>query len=119
MTWLLLGIMVVATVFGDLLQSREMKRSGAQNVNARGLLALLKHIGNRLYLVLAIVCMAISFFAFMALLQRAPMSFAVPASAATVILETILAKLFLKERVGKRRWAGAVLVAAGVVLLAR
>lgn len=118
MTWLLLGIMVVATVFGDLLQSREMKRSGAQNVDVRGLLALLKQIGNRLYLVLAIVCMAISFFAFMALLQRAPMSFAVPASAATVILETILAKLFLKERVGKRRWAGAVLVAAGVVLLA-
>ena len=63
MTWLLLGIMVVATVFGDLLQSREMKRSGAQNVNVRGLLALLKQIGNRLYLVLAIVCMAISFFA--------------------------------------------------------
>ena len=72
MTWLLLGIMVVATVFGDLLQSREMKaRTGAQNVDVRGLLALLKQIGNRLYLVLAIVCMAISFFAFMALLQRA------------------------------------------------
>ncbi len=118
MTWLLLGIMVAATVMGDVLQSHEMKLSGAQSVNARGLLALLKQIGNRLYLILAIVCMAISFFAFMALLQRAPMSFAVPASAVTVILETVLAKLFLRERVGKRRWAGAVLVAAGVVLLA-
>jgi drug/metabolite transporter (DMT)-like permease len=118
MTWVLLAVMVLATVFGDLLQSHEMKRTGAQSVNARGLLALLKQIGNRIHLILAIVFMAVSFFAFMALLQRAPLSFAVPASAATVILETVLARLILREHVGKRRWAGAVLVAAGVILLA-
>jgi drug/metabolite transporter (DMT)-like permease len=63
--------------------------------------------------------MAVSFFAFMALLQRAPMSFAVPASAATFVVETILARFFLGEAVGRRRWAGTLLVAAGVVLLAR
>jgi drug/metabolite transporter (DMT)-like permease len=55
----------------------------------------------------------------MALLQRAPMSFAVPASAATFVVETILARFFLGEAVGRRRWAGTLLVAAGVVLLAR
>lgn len=118
MTWLLLAVMVVATVLGDLLQSHEMKQTGVQAVNPRGLLALVKTIGKRIYLVLAIVCMAISFFAFMALLQRAPMSFAIPASAATVILETILAKTVLREHVGGRRWAGALLVAMGVALLA-
>jgi drug/metabolite transporter (DMT)-like permease len=119
MTWLLLAVMVVATVLGDILQSHEMKQTGAQAVDARGLLALVETIGKRFYLILAVVCMAISFFAFMALLQRAPMSFAVPASAATVILETVLAKTVLRERVGRRRWAGALLVAMGVVLLAR
>jgi drug/metabolite transporter (DMT)-like permease len=119
MTWILLAVMVLATVVADILQSHEMKQAGVQKPNARGLVTLLQHIGGRMYLILAIVCMAISFFAFMALLQRVPMSFAVPASAATVILETVLARLVLRERVGKRRWAGALLVAVGVVLLAR
>lgn len=118
-TWSLLAIMVVATVLGDILQSHEMKQTGAQSVDARGLLRLLRTIGQRFYLILAIACMAVSFFAFMALLQRAPMSFAVPASAATVILETVLAKTVLRERVSGQRWTGAFLVAVGVFLLAR
>src|SRR5689334_3952225 len=111
MTWLLLSIMVAATVMGDVLQSHEMKQTGAQMVNARGIMALVQQIGKLMYLILAIACMAVSFFAFMALLQRAPMSFAVPASAATVILETVLARMILREKVGKLRWAGTLLVA--------
>jgi drug/metabolite transporter (DMT)-like permease len=119
MTWVLVGIMVVATVLSDLLQSYEMKRAGEQSVGARGLARLLKMIVERRYLVLSIVCLAFSFFAFMALVQAAPLSFAVPASAASFILETILAKVLLKEQVGRRRAAGALLVLCGVVLLAR
>jgi drug/metabolite transporter (DMT)-like permease len=76
-------------------------------------------IVERRYLVLSIVCLAFSFFAFMALVQAAPLSFAVPASAASFILETILAKVLLKEQVGRRRAAGALLVLCGVVLLGR
>jgi drug/metabolite transporter (DMT)-like permease len=119
MKWVLLSIIVVATVLGDLLQSYEMKRSGEQAVDARGLARLLRLIVSRRYLFLSIVAMAISFFAFMALVQIAPLSFAVPASAATFVLETLLAKLVLKEQVGPRRAAGALLVLGGVVLLAR
>jgi len=119
MKWLLLAIIVVATVLGDLLQSYEMKRSGEQAVDARGLAKLLRMIVSRQYLLLSIVFMAISFFAFMALVQIAPLSFAVPASAATFVLETLLAKLVLKEQVGPRRAAGALLVLGGVILLAR
>jgi len=119
MKWLLLSIIVCATVLSDLLQSYEMKRSGEQTVNARGLGRLLRMIVSRRYLFLSIVCMAVSFFAFMALVQTAPLSFAVPASAATFVLETVLAKFVLNEDVGKRRAAGALLVLGGVVLLAR
>ena len=119
MTWVLLAIMTGSTVLGDVLQSHEMKRTGAQAVDARGLLRLIRQIGGRANLILAIGFMAVSFFAFMALLQRAPMSFAVPASAATFVVETIFAKIFLRERVGFRRWAGTLLVASGVILLAR
>jgi drug/metabolite transporter (DMT)-like permease len=119
MKWLLLLLVVGPTIASDLLQSYEMKRSGAQSVGARGLGQLIQMIVSRKFLILAILCMAISFFAFMALLQRAPLSFAVPASAATIVFETLLARLFLKEAVGFRRIAGAALVSVGVLLIAK
>jgi drug/metabolite transporter (DMT)-like permease len=117
MTWVLLVVVVVATALSDLLQSYEMKRAGEQSVGARGVGRLLRMIVERRYLVLSIVCLAFSFFAFMALVQSAPLSFAVPASASSFILETVLAKVLLKEQIGARRAAGSLLVLCGVVLL--
>jgi len=117
MKWILVGIMVAATVASDLLQSYEMKRAGEHSVDARGLVRLLNTIAQRRYLILAIACMAVSFFSFMALVQVEPLSFAVPASAASFIFETLLAKLVLREHVGVRRAAGALIVLCGVVLL--
>ena len=77
-------------------------------------------IVERRYLLLSIVCLAFSFFAFMALVQSAPLSFAVPASAASFILETVLAKILLKEQIGARAGPPAhCLVLGGVVLLGR
>jgi drug/metabolite transporter (DMT)-like permease len=119
MTWVLVIVMIVATVLSDLLQSFEMKRAGEQSVGARGLGRLLRMIAARRYLLLSIVCLAFSFFAFMALVQSAPLSFAVPASASSFILETILAKVLLKEQIGARRTAGTLLVLCGVVLLGK
>ena len=118
MKWFLLGIVVTATALSDILQSHEMKRAGEQSVGARGLVRLVRTIARRRELILSILCLAISFFAFMALVQKEPLSFAVPASAASFILETLLAKLVLKEQVGMRRAAGALLVLGGVILLA-
>jgi drug/metabolite transporter (DMT)-like permease len=117
MKWILVAVMVTATVLSDLLQSFEMKRAGEQSVGARGLVRLLKMIAQRKFLILAIVCMAFSFFSFMALVQVEPLSFAVPASAASFILETVLAKLVLKEQVGVKRAVGALIVLAGVAML--
>ncbi|MGD1074245.1 MAG: EamA family transporter [Bryobacteraceae bacterium] len=109
--------MVVATALSDLLQSHEMKRAGEQSAGARGLLRLLFMIVQRRFLILSIACLAVSFFSFMALVQIGPLSFAVPASGASFFLETLLAKLLLKEHVGKRRALGALIVLAGVVLV--
>ncbi len=119
MKWVLLGLIIGATVMSDVLQSHEMKRAGAQSVGLRGLGRLLREIAARRYLILAIGCMAVSFFSFMALVQREPLSFAVPASAASFVVETVMAKLVLKERIGTKRAAGTLLVLCGVVLVAR
>jgi drug/metabolite transporter (DMT)-like permease len=112
MRWLLVGAIVASTTIGDLLQSFEMKQHKQSS--------LAETVGflHRPLLLLSILCMAVSFFSFMALLKVADFSFAVPATAATVVVETLLARLVLKERVDGRRWAGAVLVAFGVALLA-
>jgi len=114
MRWLLVSAMVLATVASDLLQSWAGKRQGA--VTSLGRLgALLRQWP----ILLAVVCMAVSFFSFLELLKIADLSFAVPVSAATIVLETLLARLLLREPVGPRRWTGTALVAAGVFLLAR
>ncbi len=119
MKWTLLAVVVVTTVVSDLLQSHEMKLAGEQTGNPSGLWALLHVIAQRRYLILAIALMAVSFFAFLALVQTQPLSFAVPASAASFILETVLAKLVLRENVGAVRAAGSLLVLAGIVMVAR
>ena len=119
-SWALVAAVVGATVLGDLLQSIEMKRHGEiQSFHPRGLAKLFYTLARKKFLILGIFFMAISFFAFITLLETADLSFAVPVSAASLVLETILAKLVLKERVDARRWAGALLVLGGVVLLAQ
>ena len=117
--WVLLAIIIASTVTADLLQSHEMKRHGEiQDFRPRGLGRVLATLARNRNLILAVTCMAVSFFAFMALVQAADLSFAVPASAGSLVIETILARLILKEHVNSRRWIGAALVAGGVWLLA-
>lgn len=117
--WLLVGLIVASTAAGDILQSKEMKRHGeVSDFRPHGVLATLAGLARRPFLLWGVFCMAVSFFAFMVLLSQAELSFAVPATAASYVLETLLAKWILKEHVGKRRWAGAMLVAGGVALLA-
>jgi drug/metabolite transporter (DMT)-like permease len=119
MKWILLAVVVLTTVLADLLQSYEMKRVGAQDGHAVRFWRMPELIAKRGFLILAIACMAVSFFAFLALVQREALSFAVPASAASFILETILARTLLKEHLDKKRMIGAGLVLCGIILVAR
>ena len=117
--WLLVAAIVGSMAASDLLQSHEMKRHGEiREFHPSRLGSLLATLARRVNLVLAIVFMAVSFFAFIALLSIADLSFAVPATALSFVVETFLAKYVLKEQVGATRWAGAGLVACGVALLA-
>ena len=115
----LLALIIGSTVTADLLQSHEMKHHGEiHDFRPRGVGRVLATLARKTNLILAVACMALSFFAFMALVQVADLSFAVPASAGSLVIETLLARLILKEHVDWRRWIGAALVACGVWLLA-
>lgn len=118
MKWLLLSVLILSTVAGDLLQSREMKLAGTDAGNLPGARRVLQLIFERRYLLLGVLSMGISFFAFLALVQTEPISFAVPASAGSFVLETFLAKVLLKERLSSRRTVGALVVAGGILLVA-
>ncbi len=119
MNWLLVGGVVLSTVAADALQSSEMKRHGEITDFHPGRLGRVwLAMFTRRYLLASIVFMATSFFCFLKLLEVADLSFAVPATALSLVIETALARYWLGERVGFERWTGAALVAAGVWLLA-
>jgi drug/metabolite transporter (DMT)-like permease len=111
--------MIAATAASDLLQSHAMKREGNVAETRAGLARLPQILAANREVILSIVCLAFSFFAFMALVQAEPLSFAVPASAGSFVVETALARIVLKEHIGARRLAGTLLVLCGVILVAR
>src|SRR6195256_2070672 len=119
MKWLLVAIIVLATTTGEVLQAMGMRRHGEIHDFRPGALGrVASALAKSRYILAAVGAMAISFFAFMALVSIAELSFAVPVTAASYIFETILAKYLLKEYIGWKRWTGVLLVACGVTLLA-
>jgi len=119
MAWIYVAIIVISTVASDLLQSWEMKRQGeVTEFGIGGIGRLLRLLLTKAPLIGSMVFLAISFYAFLALLAVADLSFAVPATALSLVAETVLARLLLKENVTPARWGGTVLVATGVALLA-
>jgi drug/metabolite transporter (DMT)-like permease len=118
MRWLLVGAIVGATTIGELLQAKGMRRHGEIRDFRPGALGRAAVLLARNWMVAAsVIAMAISFFAYLGLLTVAELSFAVPATAITYALETLLAKYVLGECVTWLRWAGAALVIGGVALV--
>ena len=118
MRWTLVLIIAVGNAAGDLLVTKGMKCHGeVSEFGPRGIRRLIGKLVRNGYVLAGIAGMAVSFFALLTLLSIASLSFAIPATAVTYVLETALAKILLGERVDWRRWAGASLVAGGVALL--
>jgi hypothetical protein len=63
--------------------------------------------------------MALAFYALLVLLSWEPISLVIPASALSYVVGTFGAKYILGEEVSPARWAGVLLVCAGVALVAK
>ena len=75
-------------------------------------------LGNATFF-LGIAAMTVSFFSLLFALSWGDVSLVAPAAASlTFIGNAFAAKIFLHEKVDHRRWMAALLVAAGVALLA-
>jgi drug/metabolite transporter (DMT)-like permease len=118
MTLFLLALVVLGTIGGDLLKAKAMRQNGEVADFRPGALGrVAAAVARRSWIWFAVACYAVSFFGFMALLSITDVSFAVPATAAGFVVETLLAKYILGETVPAKRWAGAALVALGVFLV--
>jgi len=119
MKWFLVALVVLCTALADYLQTTGMKRHGEIHDFRPGALGrAASALARNWYIPAAVATMAVSFYAFITLLSIADLSFAVPATAASYVAETLVARYLLKEQVNWKRWMGAGLVACGVALLA-
>ncbi len=119
--WLGIFLIVVTSTTGDCLLASAMKRAGDLDDmrKRRGLLATSLHVVKSPYLLSGIAFMALSFFSLLFALSWGDVSMVGPASASlTFVANAFAAKIFLHEKVDKRRWTAAVLVGSGVFLLA-
>jgi drug/metabolite transporter (DMT)-like permease len=118
MKFLWIATIVAATTVGEVLQALGMRHLGEiHDFRPNALGRALAMLARNRYVIGSVVAMAVSFFAYMGLLTIADLSFAVPVTAVTYALETVLAKYILKEHVNWLRWAGASLVICGVALV--
>ena len=120
MKWLLVLMVICATTVGDVFRSLGMRQHGEIHDFRPGAIgSALSMVWRNSYVIISTCAMAVSFFSFMKLVSIAPMSFAVPMSAATFIPETLLARVLLKEQVDWRRWIGVALILVGVVFISQ
>lgn len=118
MKWVLVAIVAISNTVGDLLNTAGMKRIGAvEDLGARSLLQLVGNVIRSPFVIGGVAALTVGFIAVISLLSIATVSFAIPATASSYLIETLLAKYILKEDVRWRRWAAASLVVIGVVLL--
>ncbi|MBZ5703780.1 MAG: EamA family transporter [Acidobacteriia bacterium] len=120
-TWSAIAVIVLASTAGDVLLSRAMKQIGDVGELRRrsGLLSVVGSILRHPSFLLGVLAMTVAFYSLLFGLSWGDVSLVAPASASlTFVASAIAAKFFLHERVDHRRWLAAVLVAAGVLLLA-
>jgi drug/metabolite transporter (DMT)-like permease len=120
-TWCAIVAVALASVVGDILLSKAMKQVGdVHDLWERyGVGRVIVRILTNPTFFLGVGAMAASFFSLLFALSWGDVSLVGPAAASlTFIGNAFAAKIFLHEKVDRRRWIAAVLVAGGVALLA-
>jgi drug/metabolite transporter (DMT)-like permease len=115
---LFVAIVVLSGTSGELCMSHAMKQLGEVHVfTPRAIFSVIGRAFRLGWMWLGFGLMALSFFALLALLSWADVSFAVPATALSYVVGALGAKFFLGEHVNRKRWIGVLLVCVGVALV--
>jgi drug/metabolite transporter (DMT)-like permease len=119
--WAAIALITLASTTGDVLLSYSMKRVGdvGELWRRRGPWAVIGRVRGTPTFALGLMAMGVAFYSLLFGLSWGNLSLVVPASASlTFVANAVAARIFLDEKVGRRRWIAALLVAAGVVLMA-
>ena len=120
-TWGGILVVVFFSVVGDILIARAMKQVGDVHElwERSGFWTVVGRVLSNATFFLGVTAMAAAFFSLLFSLSWGDVSLVAPAAASlTFIGNAFAAKIFLHEKVDRRRWIAAVLVAGGVALLA-
>jgi len=114
----LIVLFVVATgTGGEIALTHAMKRLG--EVRRFTPASILRFVGRSIlqpWMWLGIGLLAVSFYGFLTMLSWYPVGFVVPATSLAYVAGPLGAQLFLRERLSATRWAGILLIFAGVAL---
>jgi uncharacterized membrane protein len=116
-TLVMILVMVLCANVGDLMLKRGMTKIGAVQLSPAGLehaFRLTVTNGTIWIGILFLIGFTISY---MTVMSWADYSYVMPAGAFGYALLTLLAVIFLHERVSGRRWIGVVLICIGVLLV--
>jgi drug/metabolite transporter (DMT)-like permease len=115
---LFFALIVLAGTGGELCVSRAMKQIGEVHDFRPAAIARVFLQAVRIkWLWIGIGLMTVGFFSLLAILSFENVSFVVPVSALGYVAGALGGRFFLGERVNWRRWAGILLVCAGVTLV--
>lgn len=121
-TWSAITAIGIASCIGDVLMSHAMKQVGDVGELHRrvGTLSTAMRVIRNHSFLWGVLSMTLAFYCLLYALSWDDLSLVGPAAAAlTFVANAVAARIFLRERVDHRRWIAAILVAGGVVLLAR
>ncbi len=120
-TWSAIAMVVAASTAGDILLAKAMRQIGDLGLlrQKKGIFAVASRVLGSATFLLALFFMTWAFFSLLIGLSWADVSLVGPAAASlTFVTNAVAARIFLKENVDRRRWFAALLVAAGVLLIA-
>ena len=116
----MLAVNIATSTAGDILIASAFRQIGDLDlVKARvGMPRTILTVLRNARFLAGFAAMAVSFFSLLFTLSHADVSLVAPAvGSLTFVANAIAARIFLKERVDKRRWVAAIFVCCGVALL--
>ena len=119
-TWLTVAGVVFSDAMGNMALRRGMDQVGDVTLcRFREVPALVRRMVRNKMLGVGILCIAVAFLLFLALLSWADLSFALPATALSSVVNALGARVLLREKIAASRWVGTLLICGGAALLGK
>ena len=111
-TWVCVVVVVLSNAFGDFFMKRGLPDSAQLTSPVDYVSALFQP-----WVALGVVLLVLWQLSRMALLSWADLSYVVPVTSIGYVVVALIGKLLLNEAITTRRWAGILLIMAGVALV--